>query len=102
MLRNMSNTSHATAKAEQPKQTAERADRALFENLAERGEPMLVGIDTGRKLVFPDPNGRPSLRAWNQWKNEGYFPSVKIGKRVFVDPAQVRLALESRFTINAQ
>jgi len=71
--------------------------------LAEQyNEPQLVGIKTGLGLVFPDPMTRPSIRSFNEWKNKGYFPSVKIGKRVFVDPAQVRLALESRFTINAQ
>lgn len=70
--------------------------------LAEQyNEPQLVGIKTGLALVFPDPETRPSLRAFNEWKNKGYFPSVKIGKRVFVDPAQVRLALDARFTINA-
>ena len=70
---------------------------------AERyNEPQLVGIKTGLELVFPDSETRPSIRSFNEWKNRGYFPSVKIGKRVFVDPVQVRLALESRFTINAQ
>ena len=65
-------------------------------------EPQLVGIKTGLELVFPDPLTRPSIRAFNGWKAKGYFPSIKIGRRVFVDPVQVRLALESRFTINAQ
>ena len=65
-------------------------------------EPQLVGLKTGLELVFPDPDTRPSIRAFNDWKAKGYFPSLKIGKRVFVDPVQVRLALESRFTINAQ
>jgi len=65
-------------------------------------EPTLVGMKTGLKLVFKDPNTRPSIRAFNSWKQKGYFPSVKIGKRVFVDPVQVRKALDARFTINAQ
>jgi len=70
---------------------------------AERNnEPQLVGMQTGLELVFPDPDTRPSIRAFSEWKKRGYFPSLKIGKRVFVDPVQVRLALESRFTINAQ
>jgi len=70
---------------------------------AERNnEPQLVGLKTGLEIVFPDPETRPSFRAFSEWKKRGYFPSLKIGKRVFVDPAQVRLALESRFTINAQ
>ena len=58
-------------------------------------------MKTGLVLVFPDPDTRPSIRAFNSWKQKGYFPSVKIGKRVFVDPVQVRIALDSRFTINA-
>ena len=70
---------------------------------AERNnEPQLVGMQTGLELVFPDPDTRPSIRAFSEWKRRGYFPSLKIGKRVFVDPVQVRLALDSRFTINAE
>ena len=80
----MTTKDHATATAEQNK------------------EPQLVGLKTGLELVFPDPKTRPSFRAFTEWKKRGYFPSLKIGKRVFVDPVQVRLALESRFTINAQ
>jgi hypothetical protein len=71
--------------------------------IAERNnEPQLVGMQTGLEMVFPDEESRPSFRAFTEWKRRGYFPSLKIGKRVFVDPVQVRLALESRFTINAQ
>ena len=71
--------------------------------IAERNnEPQLVGMQTGLEMVFPDAESRPSFRAFTEWKRRGYFPSLKIGKRVFVDPAQVRLALESRFTINAK
>ena len=70
-------------------------------NTAPLTEPQLVGMKTGLVLVFPDPDTRPSIRAFNSWKQKGYFPSVKIGKRVFVDPVQVRIALDSRFTINA-
>lgn len=68
----------------------------------QHNEPQLVGIQKGLELVFPDLETRPSIRAFNSWKQKGYFPSVKIGKRVFVDPVQVRKALDSRFTINAQ
>ena len=83
MVTHMDNISHVTAQAEQ------------------HNEPQLVGMKTGLELVFPDPDTRPSIRAFNDWKAKGYFPSLKIGKRVFLDPVQVRLALESRFTINA-
>ena len=71
-------------------------------NTAPITEPQLVGIQTGLELVFPDPSTRPSIRAFNSWKQKGFFPSVKIGKRVFIDPVMVRAALDARFTINAQ
>ena len=67
----------------------------------QNNEPQLVGMQTGLELVFPDPNTRPSIRAFNDWKKKGYFPSVKIGKRVFVDPAMVRKALDAKFTVHA-
>ena len=82
-----------------PSMTANNSVTALAER---NNEPQLVGMKTGRDLVFPDPDTAPSMRAFHDWKAKGYFPSVKIGQRVFVDPAQVRLALESRFTINAR
>ena len=64
-------------------------------------EPQLVGMKTGLELVFPDPETRPSIRAFNEWKKKRYFPSIKIGKRVFVDPVMVRKALDANFTISA-
>jgi hypothetical protein len=66
-----------------------------------RQEPTLVGIITALETVFPDEATRPSLRCFNEWKARKYFPSVKIGKRVFLDPVQVRKALDKRFTIHA-
>lgn len=64
-------------------------------------EPTLVGIQTALEIVFPDEATRPSLRCFNEWKARKYFPSIKIGKRVFLDPVQVRKALDKRFTIQA-
>lgn len=64
-------------------------------------EPTLVGISTALAIVFKDEATRPSLRTFNDWKSKKYFPSVKIGKRVFLDPVQVRKALDKRFTIQA-
>ena len=64
-------------------------------------EPTLVGIKTCLVIVFPDESTRPGIRTFNEWKNRGYFPSVKIGRRVFLDPMIVRKALEKRFTIEA-
>lgn len=52
--------------------------------------------------MFPDcRESGPSKRTWAEWQARGYFPIVKIGRRVFADPAEVRRALNRRFTINA-
>ena len=64
-------------------------------------EPTLVGIHTCLEIVFPDPATRPGKRTFLEWKAKKYFPSVKIGKRVFLDPVQVRKALDRTFTIEA-
>lgn len=70
-------------------------------NADSKQEPTLVGIQTALETVFSDAATRPSLRCFNEWKARKYFPSVKIGKRVFLDPVQVRKALDKRFTIQA-
>jgi len=62
----------------------------------------LVGLEEGRKSVFGTSPEAPSKRTFAEWKARGFFPFVKIGKRVFVDPAAVRRALERRFCINAR
>lgn len=66
-----------------------------------RALPILVGVDTCLQIVFPDSATRPGKRTFLEWKARKYFPSVKIGKRVFLDPVAVRKALEKRFTIEA-
>jgi hypothetical protein len=64
-------------------------------------EPTLVGIRPALEAVFPDAATRPSLRAWNAWRAKGFYPYLKVGKRVFIDPVAARRALEKRFTIQA-
>lgn len=64
-------------------------------------EPTFVGIHPALKAVFTDESTRPSLRAWNEWRAKGYYPYIKIGKRVFIDPVAAREALARRFTIEA-
>jgi hypothetical protein len=66
-----------------------------------RSLSMLVGIEPCLEIVFPDAATRPGKRTFLEWKARKYFPSVKIGKRVFLDPVAVRKALEKRFTIEA-
>jgi hypothetical protein len=64
-------------------------------------EPTLVGIKTCLEIVFQDKATRPGLRTFNEWKNRGYFPQLKINKSVYLDPVAVRRALTKRFTIDA-
>lgn len=62
----------------------------------------LLSVDPCRRTVFPDCDKTgPSPRTFNEWMKRKYFPRVKIGKRVFLDPDEVRSALERRFKINA-
>lgn len=63
-------------------------------------EPILLGINACMKAVFPDVEGRPSRRTFDDWRAKGYIPHIKVGKRVFLNPEVVRKALEKRFTIN--
>ena len=62
-------------------------------------EKQLIGINPCREEVFPHPESRPSLRLFNEWRARGYIPYHKIGKRVFMDPEQVRMALDRQFMI---
>ena len=64
-------------------------------------EPALYGIEPCWKIVFSDDATRPGIRTFNEWRARGYYPHVKIGKRVFLDPVAVRKALDKRFTIQA-
>lgn len=65
-------------------------------------EPTLVGIQSALELVFKDESTRPSRRAWDEWRAKGYYPYVKIGKRVFINPVKAREAILKRFTIEAR
>lgn len=60
----------------------------------------LVGMQTCLEQVFPDQETRPSFRTFNKWKAMGFLPYHKVGKRVFMDPVQVRAALDKQFQIN--
>ena len=70
--------------------------------VTEKNEPQLVGPKTCLEMIFPDEETRPALRTFLEWKAKKFFPQVKIGKRVFLDPVQVRKALDTRFTIEAR
>jgi hypothetical protein len=64
--------------------------------------PTLVGLDAARIAIFGNGPDAPSKRSWAEWRARGYFPVVKVGKRVFVDAEDARRALERRFKINAK
>lgn len=64
--------------------------------------PTLVGLDAARIAIFGNGPDAPSKRSWASWRSRGYFPVVKVGKRVFVDAAEAKRAIERRFKINAK
>jgi len=65
-------------------------------------EPTLLGIKTCHEAIFPNHKKEgPGIRTFNEWRAKGFYPYHKIGKRVFLDPVQVRKALDKRFTIQA-
>ncbi|MCP5532274.1 MAG: hypothetical protein H7A49_03500 [Akkermansiaceae bacterium] len=70
-------------------------------NRTDSHEHALVGIDKCLEIVFPDPDSAPAKRTFHQWMANRYFPVHKIGRRVFLDPVEVRAALDRRFKINA-
>lgn len=61
----------------------------------------LVGVEKCLQIVFPDPESAPALRTFKGWMAARFFPVHKIGRRVFLDPEEVRAALSRRFKINA-
>ena len=63
--------------------------------------PAFLGIEECRKAVFGTGPEAPSKRTWDEWRARGFYPHVKIGKRVFANPEEVRRALERRFKIQA-
>ncbi len=62
----------------------------------------LLGVEACRAIVFPDAESGPGKRTFAEWMARGYFPKYAIGRRVFLDPAEVRRALERRFKIQAR
>ncbi len=68
----------------------------------ETNPPAFLGIEECRKAVFGTGPESPSKRTWDEWRARGYYPHLKVGKRVFADPNEVRRALDRRFRINAR
>ena len=70
-------------------------------SLKHRDKPQLVGMEACLKIIFPGPASRPSFRLFNDWKAKGYLPYFKIGRRVFMDPEQVRKAFDEKFMVDS-
>ena len=62
--------------------------------------PQLVGAEDCIKIVFPCESSRPGLRTFRDWQAKGFIPLIRVGRRTYFDPVQVRAALERRFRID--
>lgn len=77
---------------------------ASTKETGEAGGAIVPGLYSEKKafeLVFPDPDGRPSLRTIARWKAQKLFPYRKAGSRCFVDPLELRRAVDRLFTVKA-
>lgn len=64
--------------------------------------PALVGLEEGRIALFGTGPEAISKRCFAEWKSRGWYPHLKVGKRVFINVEEVRRALERRFKIQAR
>lgn len=62
----------------------------------------LVCAETCRLIVWSDERGRPCMRTFRRYQRQRLIPFVKIGRRTFFDPAQVRAAIDKQFTVQAK
>ena len=63
--------------------------------------PGLVGEERCREILFPDEASRPCRRTMRDWQAKKLIPYVRIGRRVFFDPAAVRRAIEKNFSVRS-
>jgi len=71
-------------------------------NQTYRDHPILVGAEKCLEILFPDVESRPGIRTIREWQARGYLPYLKISRRTYFDPEQVRAALSRRFTIQTR
>jgi len=65
-------------------------------------EPSRSGLTDAPGLLsslWPDKTSRPSLRWLREQQTRKTLPYIKIGRRVFFDPLQVRRAMEKNFGV---
>jgi len=71
----------------------------LLPMTASTHDQQLLGAEDCIEILFPHEKSRPCLRTFREWQARGYIPVIKIGRRTFFDPVQVRAAIEQRFRI---
>lgn len=59
----------------------------------------LLSAEELLREIFPDDKKRPSVRWLRQLQTKRQIPFRKMGRFVFFDPAEVRLALDQRYTV---
>ena len=62
----------------------------------------LVGAETCRLIVWTDERSRPCMRTFRRYQRQRIIPVIKLGRRTFFDPAQVRAAIDRQFTVQAK
>lgn len=70
----------------------------------QRKEPIRSGLTDAHGLLlalWPEAESRPSLRWLREQQARRTVPYIKIGRRVFFDPLQVRRAIEKNFSVEA-
>lgn len=74
----------------------------MQDDAAPRREATRSGLTDAQGLLaalWPDKASRPSLRWLRDQQLRKTLPYIKIGRRVFFDPLQVRRAMEKNFGV---
>jgi len=54
------------------------------------------------EAIWKNPKCRPSLRSFREWQAQRLIPYLKIGRRVYFDPEQVRHAINKQCKVDAK
>ena len=49
------------------------------------------------EIIFPCPESRISIRYFRELQAQGKIPYLKLGRRTFFNPSEVRFALDKQF-----
>ena len=73
-----------------------------MDNITATSSSRLLGIEETRIAIFGTGKEAISKRQFAEWKSRGYYPFLRVGKRIFCDVEEVKRALSRRFKINAE